>query len=284
MVAFSTPVLLEKQRPTWAPSPIHWSNIDLQGDNPLMTPFPELAGDDLRFVADTHFRSRADAGEADRRRRFIGFLDSLPPTATLFLLGDIFDFYFEYRSVVSSRYFDVYTALARCRDRGIPMYFIGGNHDFWVGAFLERELGIRVCPDEITFSGQGRRVVCAHGDLLMPRDWGYKALKTIIRNRAVVGLARWIHPDLLDAIAGAVSHGSRRLPRRTQEARARAVAEHAHKHLFWRGNDILIMGHVHIPFTDARDGRELVIVGDWMDHSPYARLHDGRLTTETFRG
>lgn len=249
-----------------------------------MTTFRKLAGADLRFVADTHFRSRDDIGEADRRGRFIRFLDSLPQGTTLFLLGDIFDFYFEYRSVVSNRYLDIYMALARCRDRGVPMYFVGGNHDFWVGKFLGRELGIDVHRDEIVFSAQGRRIVCAHGDLLMPRDWGYKILKTIIRNPAVIAASRWIHPDLLDAIAGGVSHGSRRLPHSTQEPRARAVAEHAHEQLFRRGNDALIMGHVHIPYTDTRDGREFVIVGDWMDQSTYGRLYEGKLTIESFRG
>lgn len=242
-----------------------------------------LTSPDIRIVADTHFRDRSLPGEEERRDCFIRFLDSLSPDTALFLLGDIFDFYFEYRSVVCRRFLDVFAALERCHARGVPMHFLGGNHDYWVGDFFSRDLGIAVHRVEIDLHAQGRRLLLAHGDLVMPRDYGYKVLKSIIRNRAVVAVSRWIHPDLLDALAGGVAYGSRRYFGAPQEKRARAVMEHAWSHFFRKGHDAFVMGHVHFPLHETRDGREFMIVGDWIEHFTYGRLANGRLRLEKIR-
>src|SRR5512134_1330601 len=101
-----------------------------------------LRSPDVRIVADTHFQQPDAPGERERRARFIRFLDSLPANSELFLIGDIFDFYFEYRSVVSWRYLDVFDAIRRTRARGIPVHFLGGNHDYWVGDRFAAELGV----------------------------------------------------------------------------------------------------------------------------------------------
>ena len=252
----------------------------MRQDAGLFTPVPAT---DIRVVADTHFRDRDIPGEQDRRERFLRFLESLAPGTFLVLLGDIFDFYFEYRSVVSRRYLDVYEALDACRRRGVDIHFLGGNHDHWVGDFFSRDLGIVLHQVEIRIAAQGRRLVLAHGDLVMPRDYGYKVLKSVIRNRAVIGASRCIHPDLLDAIARGVAHGSRQYFNVPQEKRARAVEAHAWSHFFTRGNDAFVMGHVHFPLHQTRDGREFMIVGDWLEHFTYARLTSGRLRLETAR-
>jgi UDP-2,3-diacylglucosamine hydrolase len=249
-----------------------------------MPPFLPISAPELIFVGDTHFRSRAQPGEAVRRDRFLRFLASVRAGTALFLMGDIFDFFFAYRSVVHRRYLDLFCALAACRERGVEAHFIGGNHDYWVGSFLADELGVRTHRDEILLDAQGRRLVCAHGDLVIPRDWGYKALKTIIRNPAVVAASRWIHPDLLDAVAAGVSAGSRKLKEPVHEARARALAEHAHRRFFARGNDAFVMGHIHFPLIDSRDGHDFVVIGDWIEHTTFVRLSGGALTLETFTG
>lgn len=245
--------------------------------------FLPVAATDIRVVADTHFRDLAVPGEKERRARFTRFLASLPPGTFLVLLGDIFDFYFEYRSVVTRRYLDLYEALDACRRSGVGLHFLGGNHDHWVGDFFTRDLGITVHQTEIRIAAQGRRVVFAHGDLVMPRDYGYKVLKSVIRNRGVIAASRCIHPDLLDAVARGVAHGSRQYFNVPQEKRARAVEAHAWDHFFLRGNDAFVMGHVHYPMHETRDGREFMIVGDWLEHFTYGRLSGGRLRLETAR-
>jgi UDP-2,3-diacylglucosamine hydrolase len=238
---------------------------------------------DVRIVADTHFHDPAGAGEPERRDRFIRFLDELPVSSELFLLGDIFDFYFEYRSVVSRRYVDILAAIRRTTLRGIPVHFLGGNHDYWVGNHFASDLGVIIHEREILIEVQGRRLLLAHGDLVMPRDYGYKMLKSIIRNRAVITLAKAIHPDALDAIASGVSQGSRTYFHVVQEKRAKAVTAHAWDRFFTRGNDAFVMGHVHYPLHETRDGKEFVILGDWIDHYTYARLTNGRLRLETVK-
>lgn len=245
--------------------------------------FVRVPADDVRVAGDTHFRDRALPGEAERRDRFIRFLDATPRGTFLVLLGDIFDFYFEYHSVVPRRYIDIYAALARATARGVDTRFLGGNHDYWVGDFFSRELGVRVHDQEIAIEAQGRKLVIAHGDLVMPRDYGYKILKGVLRNRAVIAASRWIHPDLLDAIAGGVAHGSRKYFHIAQEKRARDVADHAWKRFFARGNDAFVMGHVHFPMHETRGGKEFVIVGDWLEHYTFARMTNGRLRLESFK-
>jgi UDP-2,3-diacylglucosamine hydrolase len=233
------------------------------------------------MAGDMHFRDASLPGEARRRARFISFLDDLPAAAALFLIGDVFDFYFEYRSVIPRRFLDIYQAIARATARGVAVHFIGGNHDYWVGDFFTGELGVTVHERDIFIEAQGRRILVAHGDLVMPRDYGYKLLKGVIRNRAVIAATRCLHPDVLDAIAGGVAHGSRRYFNVPQEKRARAVMAHGWEHFFTRGNDAFVMGHVHYPLHETRDGREFVIVGDWIEHFTYARLTSGRLRLET---
>jgi UDP-2,3-diacylglucosamine hydrolase len=242
----------------------------------------EITGDDVRFVADAHFRSAHDPTEAARRRRFIAFVGSLTAGTTLFLLGDIFDFYFEYRHVVSNRYLDVFAALINATARGVDLHFLGGNHDFWVGRSAEREFGMTLHRDRILLSAQGRRIVCAHGDLVQPGDYGYKMLKTVIRNPVVIGASRWIHPDLLDAVASKVSHGSRAIQRENHERQAIALVDYAHRHYFGAGNDAFIMGHIHHPLHEVRNGRDFMILGDWIKDFTYGRLAGGKLSLERF--
>ena len=247
-------------------------------DSPLVLNSP-----DVRIVSDTHFQNPGVRGERERRERFIHFLDGLPANCELFLLGDIFDFYFEYRSVVSWYYLDVFDAIRRTTGRGIRTHFLGGNHDYWVGDRFATELGVILHDIDILIETQGRRVVLAHGDLVMPRDYGYKVLKSVIRNPLIIGAARWIHPDLLAAIARGVSHGSREYLSIPWEKRARAVTAHAWDHFFKRGNDAFVMGHVHYPLHETRNGKEFVILGDWLEHFTYARLTNGRLRLETVK-
>jgi len=250
--------------------------------HPTHTPL-KVRAPDVRILADTHFRDPHSPEERERRERFIGFLDGLPAQSELFLMGDIFDFYFEYRSVLSRRYLDIFAAIRRTTGRGIPVHFLGGNHDYWVGDRFAEELGVTLHERDILLEAQGRRIVLAHGDLVMPRDYGYKILKSVIRNPFVIALARMIHPDWLDAIATGVSNGSRKVFHIPWEKRARDVTVHAWDHFFNRGNDAFVMGHVHYPLHETRNGKEFVILGDWIEHYTYARLTNGRLRLETVK-
>ncbi|MFQ5512686.1 MAG: UDP-2,3-diacylglucosamine diphosphatase [Candidatus Krumholzibacteriia bacterium] len=245
-----------------------------------MDSYSHISSRQLFFLADTHFSNPKLEAEAGRRRRFIGLLDSVPQGSTLFLLGDIFDFYFEYGSVVLKCYFDILHALRRSVDRGVAIHFLGGNHDYWVGTFLSEEIGIVLHGgDDIFLESQGRRICCSHGDLVQPDDGNYRTIRAIIRNRHVVKVARLLHPDLMKAIATRVSNGSRK---REHDlcATATRLGEMAPREFFSKGNDVFIIGHVHYPFHRVYDGKDFMIVGDWIQGCTYGKLEDGKLSLE----
>jgi UDP-2,3-diacylglucosamine hydrolase len=247
-----------------------------------MNEYIDITAREALFLADSHFRDRRHPGESERRRRFIDFLSSVPSGTAVFLLGDIFDFYFEYASVVPKRHFDILHALHDCSRRGAEVHFLGGNHDYWFGTFLREEIGLVPHGDDIFVRCQGRRIWCTHGDLFLTGDESYRVIRSIIRNRVVIGAAKIIHPDLMDAIACRVSHESKRRNRRSVEDAARELANRPATAFFSRGNDMIVMGHIHYPLHEVKNGKDLVIVGDWITQFTYARLENGKVSLETF--
>ncbi len=243
--------------------------------------YKKIAASEVFFVADSHFRDRALPGEAERRDRFARLLETVPSDGAVFLLGDIFDFYFEYKSVVSKRYFDIYHALYECSSRGVEVHFLGGNHDYWFNNFLEDEIGVASHGEHLFVECQGRRIWCTHGDLFMPGDENYTTVRSILRNRYVIAAAKIIHPDLMDAIAKKVSYGSKARDRGSVEDMANQLAARPTQQFFSRGNDVFAMGHVHYPLHQQKNGNDFLIVGDWITKFTYGLMKDGRISLET---
>ena len=234
----------------------------------------------LYFTADMHFRSQPHHDDSARRRAFSAFVEAIPDDAALFLLGDVFDFFFEYKAVVAKGYFDIYELLYRTRRRGVDIHLLGGNHDAWFTTFFRDELGITVHGDRILAESQGRRMCLEHGDLCIPGDQGYKRLRSVIRNPGVIKASRIVHPDWMDRLAERVSYESKKRSRTVQEEMAKELAEMAPSFFFGRGNDIFVMGHVHFPIHRIHDGKEFMIVGDWIEHCTYGKLQGGKLSLE----
>ena len=120
----------------------------------------------------------------------------LSERAALYVGGDLFDFWFEYGHTVPKRYIGVLQKLGELRRAGLPVTYVGGNHDFWIGDYLRRELDVTFTDEPLPITLQGRRILLAHGDGLGPGDHGYKFLKRVLRNGLARWLFRWIHPDL----------------------------------------------------------------------------------------
>jgi UDP-2,3-diacylglucosamine hydrolase len=229
------------------------------------------------FISDAHLGQEDASNEARKRKYLLDFLGQVRGRpGPLFLCGDLFDFWFEYRHAIPRGHFDVLSALAETRRAGVPITYVGGNHDFWLGDFLGLELGIRLEQAPITVELQGRRIYLAHGDGLMPGDHGYHILKSILRNPVNIWLYRWLHPDLGVPLANACS----RLSYRSQHHHAPPTGEEILRHVamprFAQGHDAVVLGHFHLPFHRAEPGRELVVLGDWIHHFTYATLEDGR--------
>jgi UDP-2,3-diacylglucosamine hydrolase len=230
------------------------------------------ARDGIVFVSDAHFGSGAH--ESERRASFLRFLESLHGTGRLFVVGDLFQFWFDLGRTIPQRSFDVLDGLYRLRRSGTRIDYLAGNHDYWRGPFFERELGIVTHRGEVRLEAQGRRVLVAHGDGTGPGDLGYKLLRRVVRSPLTIGLARLLHPDVLQALATGMGRLSRAHTETRPPALARleAAARDAHR----RGFDALVMGHVHVQLHRQLEQGELVVIGDWLDLRSFVRLEGGR--------
>lgn len=236
------------------------------------------------FVSDTHFTYHTiSAGERKKRALFLDFLEHISGARRLYLVGDTFDFWFEYRSVIPRYYGDVLHGLYALRRSGTEIYITGGNHDHWFGSYLPDTLGVTILPPRSTHRLQGKTVVVTHGDTLLSGDYAYKILKTLIRSRPVIELSRLVHPDILYPFARWFSQSSKRLNERKTERYARIMCRRAPDDFFRWNNDIFIMGHIHYPLIERYGDRTFVILGDWLSHFSYLKLEGGEPELEYYK-
>lgn len=234
------------------------------------------------FISDAHLGSGPD--HEMRVRTLVALLRSFHRDAeAVYVLGDLFDFWFEYRHAVPRGHFQVLRALAELVEAGIPITYLGGNHDFWSGSYLSREVGLDVSQHPITREHQRRRLFLAHGDGLGPGDTGYRILKAILRHRIAISLYRTIHPDLGIPLAYRVSKTSRQHTA-GREVLLDRMARHVVTPRIRAGDDTVIVGHIHDPIHLTGPGKtEFVIIGDWLENFTYVRLTGGVLYLQRFR-
>jgi UDP-2,3-diacylglucosamine hydrolase len=222
------------------------------------------------FISDAHLGAAGAREESERTARLHSFLASLPGRASeLFIVGDLFDFWFEYRTAIPKRHFATLALLRELRESGIRLAYLNGNHDFWLGPFLHSELGIELHDGALTLERHGRRIWIHHGDGLIGGDLGYRVLKKVIRHPLSIGLYRLVHPDLGIPLAGLVS----RLSRGNRDERPfdgeRLWLEVA-KPRFEEGFDVVMIGHFHHAWERREGGREFIVLGDWIRNFTYA--------------
>ena len=199
------------------------------------------------IVADAHLNV-ADDGKRTRDD-FEALLNSIDPAVTerVVLMGDIFDFWFEYRHAIFSGYFEILAAFQRLSRAGIEFHFLCGNHDFWAGRFLRTHLGFHI-HDQVTLPFGEQKVLFIHGDGIREDDYSYRIYKRIARFAPIVGLFWLIHPDFAMGIAQAVSRGSRKLNTGKDPAQGREVEplrEFARNAITRGEADVVFCGHSH---------------------------------------
>lgn len=235
------------------------------------------------FIADAHLLDPRDANY----RRLLEFLRSQRGRVrTLFLLGDIFEFWIGYRHTVFAPYVPLLETLRQLREAGCEIVYVEGNHDFHLGPYFETTLGCRILPDGGVVELDGERIFIGHGDLIDPGDKGYRLLRRLLRSRPLRWLAGIVPPDWAWAIARWSSALSRRghpeknrrgLPEQLLDAHARAH--------FRTGCRAVITGHFHVPLHRATpDGQTLIALGDWIDQYSYGVFEAGAFSLETFSG
>ena len=150
----------------------------------------------IYFASDQHFGAPTPELSFPREQKFVSWLDEIKKDAeAIFLLGDLFDFWFEYKTVVPKGFIRVLGKLAEIRDSGIPIYFFVGNHDLWMDDYLEKELHIPTYHSVKEFTFNEKTFLIGHGDGLGPGDKGYKRMKKVFKSPFSKWLFGWLHPD-----------------------------------------------------------------------------------------
>lgn len=224
------------------------------------------------FVSDVHLGLQV-ADPVARERRFADFLNSLPEeTKAVYMLGDIWDFWYEYRDVVPKGYVRVFAALQGLMDRGVKVYFFQGNHDVWTYKYFE-ELGMIRLTQPALVEINGKTFCLGHGDGLGPVPAGYRFLRGVFHNRILQFLFSLLHPWIAFRLGNSWSRRNRLS--RHEEYVFKGPDEPLYKFAdqFSRENkvDYFIFGHYHSEVMDMKlpSGASLFILKDWMEGAPY---------------
>ncbi len=226
------------------------------------------------FVADSHFHLHPDPTEAHRVARFVELLDFAQHADHIILLGDIFDFWFDYPNFRLKGYEEILAGLDRVREAGTEIHFIGGNHDIWAARYLHQRYGCAPGGGPQTLDFGSLRVRMVHGDGLLGRDWAYASFRAVVRNRLAVAVAKSFHPELLFKFSSWLSGQSRSANREEARSIAQKVTRwlSAHPDPDW---DLLIIGHVHHSLLSECDGHRFACLGGWLDRLGYGLLQGG---------
>ena len=239
----------------------------------------------IYFISDAHLSIKEDSLEIEKRRKLLDFLDYIMTdgeTRELYLVGDLFDFWFEWYHVIPKYWFPVLYRLRQVVDSGITVSFITGNHDFYTGSYLQEEIGLRCFKGSCEFQVKEKRFFVAHGDGYAKKDWGYRLLKKIIRSPLAIFLYKTLIPaDLGIQLARWVSHSSRQLVNIDKSSWAEEYYQFARKK-FLQGFDYVILGHIHYPIKKENEPmkKTFVCCGDWMTYFSYARFDGNQLSLE----
>jgi UDP-2,3-diacylglucosamine hydrolase len=234
-------------------------------------------------VADAHLGQVAPAVESAFRR----FLEAVPQLGDALLInGDLFDFWFEYGAVIPRRHFATIAQLYALRARGIPITFVGGNHDRWGGDFLTKDVGIAFFAGEAELELAGRRAFVAHGDGYSEQHWSAKVMHRVTRHPLTIRLFRSLHPDLgfwiAHQLSGKLADNTqdRAVLDRAAEGQARYARE-----LLQRRPDLslVILAHTHRPALEQLpNGRAYLNPGAWLDGFRYAVVTKDAIELNTF--
>jgi len=165
-----------------------------------------LSNKKIYFASDQHFGLPNHTKSLMREKKFIAWLDQVRKDAeAIFLLGDLFDLWMEYKTVVPKGFVRVLGKLAEISDSGIPIHFFVGNHDLWVRDYFQKELNFKVYTKPTEFTFNNKTFLIGHGDGLGPEDTGYKLMKKVFTNPFSRWLYRWLHPDFGVALAQRLS-------------------------------------------------------------------------------
>ena len=233
------------------------------------------------FASDFHLGIPSHEKSLEREKKIVRWLDHVAKDAEgIYLVGDIFDFWFDYKCVVPRGYVRLLGKLAELRDQGIPITVFTGNHDLWMFGYFEQELGIPVHKKPIVCQLYGKQLMIGHGDGLGPGDYGYKHLKKLFTNPLAQWAFRQVHPDFAMRVALYFSRRSRLAQHSMPEAwlgeENEWLFQYAQRKLQETPLDFFVFGHRHLELDLALPGSNsrYINLGEWMHTCSYAVLDE----------
>lgn len=233
------------------------------------------------FASDFHLGAPDEISSKERERKIIHWLNSIEKEAeAIFLVGDIFDFWFEYDKVVPKGFIRFMGKIADLRDKNIPVFFFTGNHDLWMKDYFTLELGIPVYHNPIEITIEGKKFLIGHGDGLGPGDETYKILKKIFTNPFCQWLFRWLHPDLGVRLAHRWSKNSRITNLKKKEGEFKGNDEwlwaYCKQLINSKHFDFFVFGHRHLPLDlPVGEKSRYYNLGEWVNYFTYG-VFDGK--------
>ena len=232
------------------------------------------------FIADAHLRSPKDANY----RTLIRFLEALPrDTDTLYLLGDLFEFWVGCPNPVYSHYVEFIDCLKAVRGRGVRIVYFEGNHDFHLGRFFEEQLQAEVHTSGAVLEIAGQKVYLCHGDQINSQDYRYRVFRLAFHNPVTKALVPLFSRRLAAHTASLLSRrSSKHHPARRSRWDYRDILDRFARGRFAAGCDTVITGHYHLPLIAREDGHLFIALGDWITQFSYAQFLDGEFSLESF--
>jgi UDP-2,3-diacylglucosamine hydrolase len=237
-------------------------------------------GKKIYFLSDFHLGAPNELESRKREDRLVQFLQhAKKDAAAFFIVGDIFDFWFEYKTVVPKGFVRILGCLAQISDEGIPLHIFTGNHDLWMQDYLAKELNAKVYFEPLIFTLGSKQFLIGHGDGLGPGDYGYKRLKKIFTNPFCKWLFRWMHPDAGIKLANYFSAKSRAKTGSADEVFLGADKEwliiYCQEQAQKMDVDYFVFGHRHFAIDYSINERSRYInLGDWIKLNTYG-VFDG---------
>ena len=232
----------------------------------------------IYFASDQHLGAPTPEASLPREKKFVAWLDTIKEDAgTIFLLGDLFDFWFEYKTVVPKGFVRVLGKLAELKDVGIDIYFFVGNHDLWMRDYFQKELNIPVFHKPHEFDINGKIFLIGHGDGLGPSDHGYKRMKKVFTFPFFKWLFRWLHPDI-GVRLGHYFSVKNKLISGDEDARFLGeenewLAQYCRRKLTEKHYDFFVFGHRHLPLEIELNNNSIYInLGDWIQYFTYGEF------------
>ncbi len=233
--------------------------------------------DKIYFISDLHLGTGSAESNLERESILVQFLAGLPKGSSLVIVGDLFDYWFEFRQVYQRGFFRTLNAIYECTARGVDVHYLIGNHDFFHRDFFSKELGVNLIEDHLILLSNGCRVFTAHGDGYVKNDHGYRILKAVLRNKTVQFFYGLIHPDLGLWIARSTSKGSRHYTGQKDYGKVDGLVEAAEQKMK-EGYDFVIFGHSHKrKFVECGEGH-YVNLGSWLDKACFGVLENKDFT------